>query len=72
MRNPDCSKAEIRAMFRDAFHTAGQPDRGRTLEHITWLEAAFEPQNAALLRIFGYDNRRPPADILQATRKING
>ncbi|MDR9395616.1 MAG: hypothetical protein RI571_15085 [Roseovarius sp.] len=59
MRDPDRTDREIRKMFRDAFHNTGDPDAGRSAERIAWLETQFEPQNAALLEEFGFDNRRP-------------
>lgn len=59
MRDPDRTDRDIRNMFRDAFHMTGQPDRGKTEARKNWVERAFAPQNAALLRHFGFDNRLP-------------
>lgn len=57
MYNPACSDAEIRDMFRRAFHKTDAPDPGRSLARTAWLEARFTSQNAELLTQFGYDNR---------------
>ena len=58
MRDPEVSASEIRAMLRTAFHRVTETDAGKTQARIEMAEKAFAPQNAALLRSFGYDNRR--------------
>jgi len=49
---------EVREMFRQAFRDTDKPDGGKTRERIAWIEALFAVQNAALLKEFGFDNRR--------------
>ena len=58
MRDPQVSPSEIRAMLRAAFHRVCEADAGKSQARIEMAEKAFASQNAALLRGFGYDNRR--------------
>lgn len=59
MRDATCSDDTIRDMFRAAFHRTRDPDPGRSVDHIRWLEQGFSKQNRALLDEFGFDNRHP-------------
>ncbi|WP_297772742.1 hypothetical protein [uncultured Roseovarius sp.] len=59
MRDPSRSEADIRAMFREAFHHTQDADSGRSAERIEWLEAQFKPHNDALMTHFWFDNRHP-------------
>lgn len=55
--DPECADEDIRQMFLIAHHHTQNPDMGRSVERITWLEEQFKPQNDALLSHFGFDNR---------------
>lgn len=58
MLDPAVSAGTIRDMFRTAFHSTELPDAGKSRERIAMVEDLFAPINAALLKNFGFDNRR--------------
>ena len=60
LRDPAIGHGRLKDMFRAAFHATGRPDPGRTPARNARIEALFAPQNAALRRHFGYDNRLAP------------
>jgi len=55
--DPASDEKSVLAAVRRALHETGKEDAGRTPERIAWIEAIFERQNAALMEVFGYDNR---------------
>lgn len=59
IRDPAIPATEVRQMFRDAFHRVAEPDAGRSAARRDWIETRFAPQNAALMKEFGFDNRLP-------------
>ena len=59
IRDPSVPPAEIREMFRAAFHRTAEQDAGRMPERKAWIEAQFAAQNALLEKHFGFDNRLP-------------
>lgn len=51
-------EADVRNLFKQAFHKTQEHDVGKSRCRISWIEALFAHQNEKLLSEFGFDNRR--------------